>query len=56
VDYRIAVPASIASFAGGWVGAHLALQRGERFVRALFLVTVLAMAGKLVVDLLRDVL
>jgi uncharacterized membrane protein YfcA len=53
VDYRVALPASLASFAGGWVGAHLAIQRGERFVRLLFLVTVLGMAGKLVFDLLR---
>jgi uncharacterized membrane protein YfcA len=53
VDYRVAIPASIACFAGGWVGAHLALRRGERFVRALFLVTVVAMAGKLLVDLVR---
>ncbi len=53
VDYRVAVPASLASFVGGWVGAHLALKKGERFVRAMFLVTVLAMAGKMVVDLVR---
>lgn len=53
VDYRVAVPASLASFAGGWAGAQLALHRGERFVRALFLVAVLAMAAKLLVDLLR---
>jgi uncharacterized protein len=51
VDARVAVPASLASLAGGWVGAHLALHRGERFVRRLFLATVLAMAVKLVVDL-----
>jgi uncharacterized membrane protein YfcA len=53
IDYRVAVPASLACFAGGWVGAHLALQRGERFVRGLFLATVLAMAGKLLFDLIR---
>ncbi|HEV3030401.1 MAG TPA: sulfite exporter TauE/SafE family protein [Polyangia bacterium] len=53
VDSRVAVPASVASFAGGWAGAHLAIQRGEKFVRGLFLVTVLAMAVKLFVDLLR---
>jgi len=53
VDYRVAVPASLASFAGGWVGAHLVLRRGEKFVRALFLAAVLAMAVKLFVDLLR---
>jgi uncharacterized membrane protein YfcA len=53
VDYRVALPASVASFVGGWAGAHLALKRGERFVRAMFLVTVLAMAAKMVVDLVR---
>jgi uncharacterized protein len=53
IDYRVAVPASLASFVGGWAGAQLAIQRGEKFVRTLFLVTVLAMALKLVVDLLR---
>jgi hypothetical protein len=53
VDYRVAVPASLASFVGGWAGAHLALRRGERFVRAMFLVTVAAMAVKMVVDLVR---
>ena len=53
IDYRVAVPASLASFVGGWAGAQLAIQRGEKFVRALFLVTVLAMALKLVVDLFR---
>jgi uncharacterized membrane protein YfcA len=53
VDYRVAVPASLASFVGGWAGAQLALDRGEKFVRGLFLVTVLAMAAKLLVDLVR---
>ena len=52
VDYRVAVPVSLASFAGGWTGAHLALHRGERFVRGLFLAAVLAMSIGLVVDLL----
>lgn len=53
VDYRVAVPASVASFLGGWAGAHLAIKRGERFVRVVFFVTVLAMAVKLAVDLFR---
>jgi len=53
VDYRVAVPASVASFLGGWAGAQLAIHRGEKFVRGLFLVAVLAMAVKLFVDLLR---
>jgi len=53
VDYRVAVPLSLAAFVGGWAGAHLALKRGERFVRGLFLATVLVMAVKLLYDLIR---
>jgi hypothetical protein len=53
VDYRVAVPVSVASFAGGWTGAHVALRRGERFVRRLFVIAVLAMAMELCVDVLR---
>jgi uncharacterized membrane protein YfcA len=53
VDYRVAVPASLASFVGGWAGAQLAIRRGEKFVRGLFVITVLAMAVKLFVDLVR---
>jgi uncharacterized membrane protein YfcA len=53
VDARVAVPASLASLLGGWAGAHLAIQRGEKFVRGLFLIAVLAMAVKLFVDLVR---
>jgi uncharacterized membrane protein YfcA len=37
----------------GREGAHLALRRGERFVWVLFAAAVLAMAAKLIVDLLR---
>jgi uncharacterized membrane protein YfcA len=53
VDYRVALPASLASFVGGWAGAHLAIHRGERFVRVLFVSAVLAMAVKMLTDLLR---
>jgi uncharacterized membrane protein YfcA len=53
VDYRVALPVSVASFLGGWAGAQLAIKKGEGFVRVVFFVTVLAMAVKLAVDLFR---
>jgi len=43
----------VANLAGGWIGAHAALKGGDRFVRALFLATVAALAAKLLIwDLL----
>ena len=53
VDLRIGLPLAAANLVGGWVGAHFALKGGDRFVRALFLLTVAALAAKLLVwDLL----
>ena len=49
VDLRIGVPLAAANLAGGWLGAHAALEGGDRFVRALFLGTVAALALKLIV-------
>jgi hypothetical protein len=53
VDLRVGLPLAAANLVGGWVGAHFALEGGDRFVRALFLLTVAALAVKLLVwDLL----
>jgi uncharacterized protein len=53
VDLRVGVPLAAANLVGGWLGAHAALKGGDRFVRLLFLVTVGALAAKLLVwDLL----
>ena len=53
IDLRIGLPLAAANLVGGWVGAHFALKAGDRFVRALFLLTVAALAAKLLVwDLL----
>jgi uncharacterized protein len=53
IDLRIGLPLAAANLVGGWVGAHFALKGGDRFVRALFLLTVAALAAKLLVwDLL----
>jgi uncharacterized protein len=53
VDFVAAVPLALAMIAGGYFGAHLAVKRGDTFVRAVFLVMVAGLALKLlVVDLL----
>lgn len=49
IDLRIGVPLAAANLVGGWLGAHAALKGGDRFVRLLFLLTVAALAIKLVV-------
>jgi hypothetical protein len=50
VDLRLAVPLALFATLGGWLGAHLAIKRGEAFVRVLFLVVVSGLAAKLLVD------
>jgi uncharacterized membrane protein YfcA len=49
IDLRVGIPLAAANLVGGWLGAHAALKGGDRFVRALFLLTVAALAVKLVV-------
>ena len=53
IDLRIGLPLAGANLVGGWIGAQFALERGDRFVRRLFLLTVAALAAKLLIwDLL----
>jgi uncharacterized membrane protein YfcA len=49
IDLRVGVPLAAANLLGGWLGAHAALKGGDRFVRLFFLLTVAALAVKLVV-------
>jgi uncharacterized membrane protein YfcA len=49
IDLRIGVPLAAGNLIGGWLGAHAALKGGDRFVRALFLGTVGALAVKLII-------
>jgi hypothetical protein len=50
VLWRIALPMAAAQFAGSLLGSHLAVRRGERFVRAAVLLIVVALVGKLAND------
>ena len=51
VLWNIALPMAAAQFAGGWIGAHLAVRGGDRLVRVVVLLVVLALVSKLAADL-----
>ncbi len=53
IVWKIALPMAAAQFAGGFLGAHLAVRVGDRLVRGALLLVVLALVVKLGVDLLR---
>jgi uncharacterized protein len=50
--YTTAIPMAVANIAGSLVGARLAILKGNRFVRALFLIVVTGMIFKLAYDTL----
>jgi uncharacterized membrane protein YfcA len=49
----LAVPLILGNMLGSWIGSHLAIRKGQRFVRYVFLGVVTALIGKLAFDLLR---
>jgi uncharacterized membrane protein YfcA len=51
IDYRVALPMAGAMTVGAWIGAKVAIERGYSWVRAVFLVTIVGLAAKLVIDL-----
>jgi len=51
VLWRVALPMAVAQFAGGWIGAHLAVKGGDKLVRKVVLAVVMALALKLARDL-----
>jgi uncharacterized membrane protein YfcA len=51
IVWTIAIPMGLANVAGAWTGAHVAVRRGDRFIRAVVLVVVAALVVKLANDL-----
>ncbi len=51
VVWRIALPMAAAQLAGGWLGAHLAVRRGDALVRRVAVGVALALAAKLAWDM-----
>ena len=54
VLWKIALPMAAANAAGAFVGARLAVKRGDKFVRVVVLSVVSALVVKIVLDLLRN--
>jgi uncharacterized membrane protein YfcA len=51
VVWRLALPMAAAQLAGGWLGAHLAVRRGDALVRRAVVGVALAAAAKLAWDM-----
>ena len=51
VVWRIALPMAVAQLAGGWLGAHLAVRRGDALVRRVVVMVALALATKVAWDM-----
>lgn len=49
--YSIAIPMAVANALGSLVGSHLAILKGSRFVRVVFLVVCLGLAARLAFDI-----
>jgi uncharacterized membrane protein YfcA len=51
VVWRIALPMAAAQLAGGWLGAHLTVRRGDALVRRAVVAVALAAAATLAWDM-----
>ncbi len=52
VIWVLAVPLVLGNMLGSWIGSHLAIRKGQRFVRVVFLAVVTLLIGKLAWDLI----
>ena len=50
--WRAGLAMAVCNVAGGWIGAHTAITRGSRFVRAVFLTVVTLLVLRLALDVL----
>ncbi len=53
VAWAVALPMAVGQALGAWTGAHLAVKGGERLIRGVVLLVVVALVAKLAVDLWR---
>lgn len=53
VLWKYSIPMGICNLAGAYVGSHLAIQKGNRFIRGIFLVVLVLLIGRLGWDFLR---
>ncbi|MBE6905325.1 MAG: sulfite exporter TauE/SafE family protein [Ruminococcaceae bacterium] len=49
--FSVAVPAAICCICGGWLGSGMAIQKGSKFIKAMLIVVLIGIFGKLIWDL-----
>lgn len=52
IIWSVALPMAAANALGAWVGAHVAVSRGDKLVRAILIAVVVALIAKVSWDLL----
>ena len=53
VLWKYSIPMGLFNLTGAYVGSHLAIRKGNRFIRGLFLLILIGLIGRLVWDYLR---
>lgn len=51
VYFALAVPATLCSIAGGWIGSGMAIQKGARFIKIILVLVLIGIVLKLMWDL-----
>jgi uncharacterized membrane protein YfcA len=55
VFYAVALPMAACNVCGGFLGAHIAVRRGSRFIRGVFLMVMIALTMKVLTDVLKTI-
>jgi uncharacterized membrane protein YfcA len=53
VLWKYSIPMGLFNLTGAYVGSHLAIRKGNRFIRGLFLLILIGLIGRLAWDYLR---
>ncbi len=52
VLFLVGIPVGLFMIAGSWLGSHMAIKNGNKIVKPIFVIVTLAVAVKLIIDLL----
>jgi hypothetical protein len=52
VLFLIGIPVGLCMIVGSWLGSHMAIKKGNKIVKPIFVIVTLAVAVKLIIDLL----
>lgn len=52
IDYLIGIPVGISMMLGGFTGSRMAIEKGDKFVKPIFIIMALAAAGKVFYEMI----